>query len=230
MTRIGVVLLLAGALTAVAAPSLAQNAALDVSLPEAPLAEEAESAVDAMLSLNPYASLDLEDLEATRSLPLFSPSRAPPVEVAVEEVIFEEEPEAIEEEPEIIPPMLQLVGVIMTQAKQVAILVDESTGEIHRVGAGEDYEGWTLSIVDPRTVAFAMGEESHSLTLFTEFGRGSMAAHEAEYDEGFDDEENWSDDENWMEDENWSEDEGWLEEEPPEEGGRPPGYASGFLR
>jgi hypothetical protein len=72
-------------------------------------------------------------------------------------------------EPEPVPPALRLVGVVMTESDQVALLADQATGTIHRLRAGESYDGWTLNIVDGRTVAFVNEGREHTLTMFEDF-------------------------------------------------------------
>ncbi len=120
-------------------------------------------------SLNPLSALDLESLAATRTLPLFTPSRsAPVVEQPVEPEIVAVEPE-VYVEPEPVAPALRLVGVVMTESDQVALLADQATGMIHRLRAGESYDGWTLNIVDGRTVAFVNDGREHTLTMFEDF-------------------------------------------------------------
>jgi general secretion pathway protein N len=123
-------------------------------------------------SPNPLHSLRLEGLESTRKLPLFTPARTPPVVEAPPEP--PPEPEAVEpevvEEPPPEPPTLKLIGIVMTAAEQVALLSDEATGEVKRLRPGEDYDGWTLKIVDSRTVELANADQRHTLTMFTEYG------------------------------------------------------------
>jgi general secretion pathway protein N len=123
-------------------------------------------------SPNPLHSLRLEGLESTRNLPLFTTTRTPPVVEATPEP--PPEPEAVEpevvEEPPPEPPALKLIGIVMTAAEQVALLSDEATGEVQRLRPGEDYDGWTLKIVDSRTVELANAEQRHTLTMFTEYG------------------------------------------------------------
>jgi len=124
-------------------------------------------------SLNPLSALDLESLAATRTLPLFTPTRSPPV---VEQAIV---PEAVVVEPEImaapepVPPVLRLVGPVMTEAEQVALLAEPATGMVHRLRPGESYDGWTLEIIDGRTVAFSNEGREHVLTMFEQFDGSS---------------------------------------------------------
>lgn len=116
---------------------------------------------------NPLSNLSLDTLTATRSAPLFTASRTAP-EVAQEAPPPPPpEPEPPPPPPE--PPDLQLIGVVMSQSQQVALLSDAGSGEVHRLKPGEDYEGWTVKIVDPRTVELKNGDQSKTLTMFAEF-------------------------------------------------------------
>jgi len=115
-------------------------------------------------SPNPLASLVLESFEATRSLPLFTPSRMPP---------FVPEPipqtETVYTPPPPMPPALELVGIITSGSTEVALLRDLNTGQFHRLSASDQYEGWSLRFVDVRTVEFFNGEQVQTLTMFEQF-------------------------------------------------------------
>ena len=132
---------------------------------QAARAQEGEAAAP-VASPNPLSGLDIEALSATRTLPLFTPSRSVPV---VEEYV-EPEPEPVAmpvvEEAQPVPPALRLVGVIRTTSEEVALFSDENTGEIRRIRPEEDYEGWTLRIVDGRTVEFRNEDLRHTLSMF----------------------------------------------------------------
>ena len=124
---------------------------------------------------NPLSALDLDSLTATRELPLFTPSRTPP---AVVEAEPESEPEPVEaeivEETDPEPPPLELIGIVVTDAEQVVLLLDQSTGEVQRIRPGDDFQGWTVSIIDSRTVELVSEGSSQTLTMFT--GMGEEAA------------------------------------------------------
>jgi hypothetical protein len=141
----------------------------------AALAEAA--AQQAAASPNPLAGLDLGSFAATRDFPLFTPSRTPPtVEAPVEPEVAVVVPEApIDMTP--VPPPFKLIGIVVSGSEQVALLADESTGEIHRFGAGDGYEGWIMQIVDGRTVQFQNEDLNHTLTMFEEFEPPSMGAY-----------------------------------------------------
>lgn len=117
---------------------------------------------------NPLSGLALESLEATRSLPLFTPSRTAP---SVEEPVAEVEPEPVEEvvEPEQGPPPLQLVGIVMTGESGTALLLDPGSNEVHRLATGEEYEGWSVKIVDSRSVELRSGDRVQGLKMFETF-------------------------------------------------------------
>ena len=130
----------------------------------------------APVNANPISALDLDTLTATRELPLFTPSRTPPVVMETEP---EPEPEPVveaeiveETDPE--PPPLELIGIVVTEAEQVVLLLDQSTGEVQRIRPGDDFQGWTVSIIDSRTVELESEGSSQTLTMFT--GTGEEAA------------------------------------------------------
>jgi hypothetical protein len=132
-------------------------------------AQDVTVAPAAAVNPNPLSSLSLEDLSATRSFPLFTPSRTAPL--AAEEPL-EPEPVEIEEpvvDPEQPPPPLQLVGIVLTDATQTALLLDSQSQEVHRLTSGDEYEGWSLTIVDARSVEFRSGDRVEGLRMFESF-------------------------------------------------------------
>ncbi len=64
------------------------------------------------------------------------------------------------------PPPLDLVGIVTSGSTKLALLRDRGTGEVHRLSAGEDYDGWSIEFVDTRSVAFHNGEQTETLTMF----------------------------------------------------------------
>ncbi|HEX9905381.1 MAG TPA: hypothetical protein VGA77_10495 [Propylenella sp.] len=187
------ILLAALPLAGAAAQEPAPDAPLDPNLVATP-------APDAPLNPNPVAALDLEGLSATRLLPLFTPTRSPPV---VEEP---PEPEVLappEPEPEPEPPPLELVGIVLTETEEVALFRDPANDEVHRLNPGDDYDGWSLRIVDTRSVEFESDGRTHTLKMFEEFPADPYDDYYNE-DDSMDDED-W-DEEDW-EEETSSEDE-----------------------
>lgn len=139
-----------------------------------PVAPEAEGAAAAPVNPNPLSGLSLDGLSATRSLPLFTPSRtapfiAPPVE---EEIAAPVEPEPEPEQP---PPSLQLVGIVLSDTDKQALLLDPASNEVHRLTSGDEYEGWALTIVDARSVEFRSGERVEGLKMFESFPAPSIS-------------------------------------------------------
>jgi general secretion pathway protein N len=140
----------------------------------------------APVNANPISALDLDALSATRELPLFTPSRTPPIVVEAEpepEPVIE--PEIVEETAD--PPPLELIGIVVTEAEQVVLLMDQSTGEVQRIRPGDDFQGWTVSIIDSRTVELESEGNSQTLTMFT--GTGEEAQLPDGFEDDFGDEE-----------------------------------------
>jgi hypothetical protein len=148
---------------------LALAAALLLGTSQLSRAQEATEEPGAATNPNPLSSLSLESLSATRSLPLFTPSRTAPV---VAEAPVDIEPEPVEEpivdtgQP---PPPLQLVGIVMTETASTALLLDSNSQEVHRLSSGDEFEGWSMTIVDARSVEFRSGERVESLRMFESF-------------------------------------------------------------
>jgi len=136
---------------------------------EAPAASEAPVEPDAAVNPNPLSSLDLESLSATRSAPLFTPSRTGPIVEAPIEAVLEAPPPPPEVAPEDPPPGLQLVGIVLTDAAKTALLKDPDSNEIHRLNSGDEIQGWSLIIVDARSVEFRSGERVEGLKMFEAF-------------------------------------------------------------
>lgn len=125
--------------------------------------------------LNPLSGLDLESLEATRSLPLFTPSRTPPLVPEPEPVEVVAAPEPAAAPPPPSPPPLELIGVIMTDSAKIALLRDKSTGEIVRLSSSDDYDGWSIRFVDSRTVELHSADRTETLKMFDKFEAVSEA-------------------------------------------------------
>ncbi|MGH6926260.1 MAG: hypothetical protein ACRED5_21235 [Propylenella sp.] len=122
----------------------------------------------AIASVNPLSSLSFDSLEATRSLPLFSPLRSPPPVYTEPVALVSEEPAPMPEAAPM-PPPLDLLGVVTTGTTELALLRDRNTGEFRRLSRGEAYEGWSIAFVDARTVEFRSGDQVQALRLFDRF-------------------------------------------------------------
>ena len=116
-------------------------------------------------SLNPLSTLTLDGFKATLDRPLFARTRRGPAP----EVVDTPPPEPVAAPPQEPAPEdlnLRLVGLILSDPDNLALLLDESTGEIHRVRVGDDYDGWKVVVLDPRTVELRRDAERHTLTMF----------------------------------------------------------------
>jgi hypothetical protein len=100
-------------------------------------------------ALNPLWAISLESLTHTWERPIFSPSRRPPaVVVAPRPVRFQ--PVVKTDRPR--EPSFALLGAIVGEKEEIAILLDETTRVIIRLRRGESHSGWTLRSVKGREV------------------------------------------------------------------------------
>ena len=88
----------------------------------------------------------LATLDATRSRPLFAPSRRPPPPPP--EIVGVTPPPA----PPAPPPRLQLSGVIVGSGKRLAIVTNLDQSKTFSVEIGNQIEGWTVARVNPRGI------------------------------------------------------------------------------
>jgi hypothetical protein len=101
----------------------------------------------------------LEELQATRERPLFSPRRRPNVEAAGE---MESSP--VEENPEFLP--FELTGVVMGADVAIAILRNRDTQETVHLRQGEALDAWSLEEIAPRHVVLRQDDRQVRLELF----------------------------------------------------------------
>jgi general secretion pathway protein N len=106
----------------------------------------------------------LENLEATRDRPLFSPQRRPNAEAPPEEAAV------VEESPENLP--FELTGVVIGSDTAIAILRNRDTQETVRLRQGENLEAWSLQEVATRHVVLRQEERQVRLELFSEKSDG----------------------------------------------------------
>lgn len=110
----------------------------------------------------------LEDLQATRALPLFSPTRQLP-EPAIEVVVAK--PPTVETR--VSSEAFLLVGVVLSDSSKVALLRDSQTGIVTRVASGSNYGDWTLTVLGPRQISLEGRGENIVRSLFQ--GAGEAA-------------------------------------------------------
>jgi general secretion pathway protein N len=113
---------------------------------------------------NPLWAIPLSALTATRTRPLFTPSRRP-AEPAVASV-----PVAAPRPPSPTPtapehPNLQLVGTVAGENEGVAVFIDPTTQNTVRLRTGEGHSGWVLQSVERRTATLQKGDKTETLAL-----------------------------------------------------------------
>ncbi|WP_316232264.1 hypothetical protein [Bradyrhizobium sp. SZCCHNR1051] len=126
---------------------------------------------------NPLWGIPLEQLSATRERPLFSPSRRPPpTDVPPPAVVAApvvQEPSVPER------PQLALVGTVVNGDRGLAVFVDTSSKTPLRIRTGADYRGWTLRLVEARSVTLQRGEDVTVLTLLPTPAQPTNSANES---------------------------------------------------
>jgi hypothetical protein len=106
-----------------------------------------------------FALPPLEELQATRERPLFSPRRRPGAEVAraTETPVVEESPEVL---------AFELTGVVMGADIAVAILRNRDTQETVHLRRGEALDAWSLEEIASRHVVLRQEDRQVRLELF----------------------------------------------------------------
>lgn len=112
-------------------------------------------------------SMTLEDLPATRELPLFTPSRHPPLPPPPPpppppKVV--EKPQKKPPAPKK-PPQLRLMGVVISDDRNVAIMLGKKR-ETHRIVVGDEIEGWKVVAVEPNSVELQFRKEKRVYRMF----------------------------------------------------------------
>jgi hypothetical protein len=134
-----------------AAPAQAVGAAL------APIEARARSAN------NPLWAIPLAALSGTRERPIFSSSRRPPAPAValapVKPVAVAPKPKDPER------PKLSLVGTIASGHERFGIFLDQSTKAALRLKIGDDYQGWTLRLVQGREATLEKDQQAVILAL-----------------------------------------------------------------
>jgi hypothetical protein len=112
---------------------------------------------------NPLWGIPLSALTATRSRPLFTPSRRPPapfVAAAPAAAAPPPPPPAVSEHPN-----LTLVGTVATESEGLAVFIDTATRDAVRLRTGEGHAGWILQSVERRTATLQKGTRTETLAL-----------------------------------------------------------------
>jgi general secretion pathway protein N len=116
-----------------------------------------------------FALPPLEELQATRERPLFSPRRRPD-----EEAAGETETSLVEESPDALP--FELTGVVMGADIAVAILRNRDTQETVHLRQGEALDAWSLEEIASRHVVLRQEDRQVRLELFLPKPEGSATS------------------------------------------------------
>lgn len=106
-----------------------------------------------------FALPPLEELQATRERPLFSPQRRPDAESGAETgtPVVEENPDAV---------AFELTGVVMGGDTAVAILRNRETQETVHLRQGEALDAWSIEEIAARHVVLRQDDRQVRLELF----------------------------------------------------------------
>lgn len=85
--------------------------------------------------------------------PLFSPTRQPPAEGAAPVAAPASELN------------LELIGVVLAQSEQTAIVMPQETQQALRLALGDAYQGWTLVRIEPDRAIFSRGDQEETVLL-----------------------------------------------------------------
>jgi hypothetical protein len=116
---------------------------------------------NSIASGNPLWVIPLASLTATRERPIFSPSRRPYPVAGLASA--QSSPLPVVEQSN--RPPFALVGAIVGEGNDIAILLDETTKGIVRLNTGENYSGWTLQFVRGREATLQRNHQTAILAL-----------------------------------------------------------------
>jgi len=116
------------------------------------------------VAANPLWAIPLSALTATRTRPLFTPSRRPPTPVVASVPVAAPRPPP---PPPAAPqhPNLTLVGTVAGENEGVAVFIDTTTRDTVRLRTGEGHSGWILQSIERRTATLQKGEQTETLAM-----------------------------------------------------------------
>jgi hypothetical protein len=116
------------------------------------------------VAANPLWAIPLSALTATRTRPLFTPSRRPPAPVVASVPVAAPRPPA---PPPAVPqhPNLMLVGTVASGNEGVAVFIDTTTRDTVRLRTGEGHSGWILQSVERSAATLQKGQQTETLAL-----------------------------------------------------------------
>jgi hypothetical protein len=143
----------------------ADNPGLDVTRHAMPPPDlTAKPAETPTVAANPLWAIPLSALTATRTRPLFTPSRRPPAPIVASVPVAAPRPPP---PPTAVPqhPNLTLVGTVAGENEGVAVFIDTTTRDTVRLRTGEGHSGWILQSIERRTATLQRGEQTETLAM-----------------------------------------------------------------
>src|SRR5579862_3507373 len=116
------------------------------------------------VAANPLWAIPLSALVATRTRPLFTPSRRPPAPVVASVPVAAPRPPP---PPPAVPqhPNLTLVGTVAGENEGVAVFIDTATRDTVRLRTGEGHGGWILQSIERRAATLQKGDQTETLAM-----------------------------------------------------------------
>jgi general secretion pathway protein N len=143
----------------------ADNPGLDVTRHAMPPPDvTAKPAETPTVAANPLWAIPLSALTATRTRPLFTPSRRAPAPVVASVPVAAPQPPP---PPPALPqhPNLTLVGTVAGENEGVAVFIDTTTRDTVRLRTGEGHSGWILQSIERRTATLQRGDQTETLAM-----------------------------------------------------------------
>jgi hypothetical protein len=117
------------------------------------------------VAANPLWAIPLSVLTATRTRPLFTPSRRAPAPAVASVLVAAPRPPP--PPPAAVPqhPNLTLVGTVAGESEGIAVFVDPTTRDTVRLRTGEGHSGWILQSVARSAATLEKGGQTETLAL-----------------------------------------------------------------
>jgi general secretion pathway protein N len=116
------------------------------------------------VAANPLWAIPLSALAATRTRPLFTPSRRPPAPIVASVPVAAPPPPPPPPAPPQHPNMT-LVGTVAGENEGVAVFIDTTTRDTVRLRTGEGHSGWVLQSVERSAATLQKGQQTETLAL-----------------------------------------------------------------
>jgi hypothetical protein len=141
------------------------NPGLDVTRHAMPPPDVTAKPAEPTVVANPLWAIPLSALTATRTRPLFTPSRRAPAPVVASVPVAVPRPPPAP--PPAVPqhPNLTLVGTVAGENEGMAVFIDTATRDTVRLRTGEGHSGWILQSVERRAATLQKGEQTETLAM-----------------------------------------------------------------